>query len=424
MTLRKTSSIAIALFLALTIAATMTNLPLTNAIDIPTYAFITVSPNPVGVGQTVSVIMWLDKVPPTAFGPLGDRWKNFEVSITKPDGKAETLGPLTSDPAGSAYATYTPTQIGTYTFQLKFPGQNITAVNQYFKPSDSMNVTLIVQEEQIQGWPDSALPTEYWTRPISGEYRTWYSIAGNWLGTGFKQAFHSSQYNSSGNFAPYTTAPNAPHIMWTKPVAFGGLIGGEYGDTGTSSYYTGHSYEPKFTPPIIINGILYYNTPDPPDYGFYAVDLRTGETLWWRNTTGEPPPKELGFSQFAGVNYPQLTMGQIYNYISPNQFGGIPYLWSTNTNNWHMYDAFTGNWILSFANATPQLQSIVMGKSGELLAYVLDGTKNWLAMWNSSKAIGPASKYASSVFANTTGQWQWRPLQDIYLTGWMEYNGT
>ena len=38
-----------------------------------------------------------------------------------------------------------------------------------------------------------------------------------------------------------------------------------------------------------------------------------------------------------------LRCGQIYNYISPNQYGGLGYLWTTT---WSMYDAMTGNWIL------------------------------------------------------------------------------
>jgi len=36
----------------------------------------------------------------------------------------------------------------------------------------------------------------------------------------------------SGNaaFAPYTTAPDTAHILWTKPIMYGGIVGGEFGD--------------------------------------------------------------------------------------------------------------------------------------------------------------------------------------------------
>ena len=51
--------------------------------------------------------------------------------------------------------------------------------------------------------------------------------------------------------------------------------------------HSGDAYEGKFSNPVIINGILYYNTGPAP--GFYgplgsnnikAVNLHTGETLW------------------------------------------------------------------------------------------------------------------------------------------------
>lgn len=64
---------------------------------IPTWAYISVMPNPVGVGQTTFLGFWIDKVPPTAYQEYGDRWHNFKVTVTKPDGTTETLGPFTSN---------------------------------------------------------------------------------------------------------------------------------------------------------------------------------------------------------------------------------------------------------------------------------------------------------------------------------------
>ena len=47
----------------LSMSASMMLMPTTNAHtpawEIPTYAYITAAPNPVGVGQTVNVYMWL-----------------------------------------------------------------------------------------------------------------------------------------------------------------------------------------------------------------------------------------------------------------------------------------------------------------------------------------------------------------------------
>ena len=39
-------------------------------------------------------------------------------------------------------------------------------------------------------------------------------------------------------------------------------------------YYSYLSYEGMFNPPIIMNGQLYYNIANPPEYGFVDVDLQ------------------------------------------------------------------------------------------------------------------------------------------------------
>jgi hypothetical protein len=92
------TAIAFASFLMFAMTFSLVALPAANAHDppwtIPTYAFIEVNPNPVGVNQTAYVNMWLDKVPPTAVMYWGMMWHNFEVTVTKPDGTTETLGPF------------------------------------------------------------------------------------------------------------------------------------------------------------------------------------------------------------------------------------------------------------------------------------------------------------------------------------------
>src|SRR3972149_9668893 len=95
--MNKSKTTVFALLLALTFAVSLVALPTANAHDpawtIPTYAYLAVSPSPVGVDQDVFVVMWIDKVPPTAGGVGGDRWGNYTVKITKPNGDTETLGP-------------------------------------------------------------------------------------------------------------------------------------------------------------------------------------------------------------------------------------------------------------------------------------------------------------------------------------------
>jgi len=409
---------AIALILTMTIAVTLVALPATNAhtppLSIPTWAYLSVEPNPVGVGQVAYVNFWLDKAPPTANAQYGDRWQGFKVTVTKPDGTKADL-PLgshtTSDAVGGSYATYTPTQIGTYTFQFSYPGQTLTAgilnpsgsitnptfIGDYFEPSTSKAVTLTVQQEVIQYFPSTPLPTGYWQRPINSENLDWYTLGGNWLGL-WQQGNGGSSYNASGNFNPYTTAPNSAHIVWTKPLAPGGLIGGEFGGNEYgSSYYQTPQYECKFRG-IIINGVLYYRSVPgsvADAMGWVAVDLRTGQTIWTKNTTAS------------------MLCGQTLSYVSPNQFGGLAYLWSTETTvapntgtTFGMYDAMTGNWILNIVNGTSV--RLVEADDGSLLGYYVNSTDRTLNMWNSTRCIlvGQAPQYYG---ISTAESWMWRP---------------
>jgi outer membrane protein assembly factor BamB len=380
--------------------------------DVATYAYLSVSPNPAGTGQTLQIIMWLNMPPPTAAGPYGDRWQGFEVAVTKPDGTVQTLGPFTSDATGSTYTTLKPDKLGTWTFKMTFPGQRITGydlygfpLDEYYEPSTSLVASVTVQEEPIPETPGAALPTNYWERPIYAENREWSAVAGNWLATGLLGG-----YNASASFNPYTKAPNTAHIVWTKELAFGGVIGGE----DSTSYYQGSSYEYMFSPPVIINGRLYYDTPNPPRYGFHCVDLRTGEEIWWQNSTGQTAVTWMG-----GLSYGGITCGQVYDYESPMQHGGIPYLWSIhgsggwfqyppNPSTYSLYDAFTGNWILDIANASEGV--IVMSPKGEMLVYVLDGVSDTFIMWNSSKNIPPPSQTNPPTSFAGEADWMWRPL--------------
>jgi hypothetical protein len=273
----KTKISTITLILVLAISATLIALPNTSAHDpawtIATYAYVEAFPNPIGIDQTTYIGFWLDKLPPTAIGNYGVRWHNMKVTITKPNGETEVLGSFDSDQAGGAWTTYVPDQIGTYKVVGEFPGQTIAVENPYpgiaaidigeafindTYTGSSATTYFVVQEEQITtAYPSNPIPNEYWTRPINSMNREWYSIGGNWLGLGVTVFGDTGTYDQNGNFNPYTIAPNSAHVVWTRPIAFGGQIGGEFGDTDTALYATGTAYEPKFSP-VVLQGILYY----------------------------------------------------------------------------------------------------------------------------------------------------------------------
>ena len=384
--------------------------------QVTTYAYINVAPNPSGLGQTVNVGFWIQIPPPTASGAVGDRWHNLTVTVTHPDGTKETLGPFTTDDTGGTHTDYTPNQVGNYTFVMTFGGQILTGENgaaknneyigDYFLPSTSPSVTLSVQQQPVPQISTVPLPTSYWTRPVQSGNGLWYTITGNWLGLGLHSFANTGMYNITGDYNPYTTSPKTAHILWTKPVAFGGLVGGEFGGTDTSNYYSTSQYEPKWAP-IIMNGVMYYEQyPGSSTYpaGWVAVDLRTGQTLWSYNSTQT------------------LRCGQLLQYVSPNQYGTTAYLWSTGNPlgaslssttiltglTYNLYDAMTGNYVLSIVNGTSM--TLTEDQGGDLVGYFVNTTianKPTLNMWNSTQAIlYPNSQYIPGV---TIANWQWRP---------------
>jgi len=361
MLLKKTKVlINLALVLMLTVAVFMANVPSIKAasVNLETIAFVALTPNPAGVGQSVGVSLWVVPIPPTP----KDVFHDFEITITKPDNTTETIGPLASSLVGSRYFTFTPNSVGTYYFQLTYPGESFANGTVNYLPATSPEVALIVQQQPIPDHSDTPLPTGYWDRPISGMNREWWSISGNWLMRSYNATYRA--FDSVAAFNPYTSAPESAHVVWTKELAIGGLAGGEF---GSESYFSGLSYEPKLIPPVIINGRLYYNvypsTVALP--GFVCVDLSTGEELW----------KNDDYT---------ITCAQLYHYISGNESGVVPYLWSIDTT-YRMFDASTGDLILSFANASTG--TVVYGDDGTMFVYVIDGVNNWLAKWNSTRAF-------------------------------------
>ncbi len=400
---KKICLLSLVLLMATAVLAT---LPFSAAHDpawtFPTYTYLSVAPNPVGVNQQVLVYAWLRYAPLTAVGPFGDRWHGITVEVTKPDGTKETLGPSSSDPVGGTWWMYTPSMQGIYKFQASFAGQTLAGDNlhptdkqgrefigDYFEPSTSRTLELTVQANPIDTFPESPTPMDYWTRPINAQHREWWTISGNWLGPVDRMI---------ATVSPYTTAPDSAHILWAKPLATGGLVGGEY---GTYSYFVGEAYEGKWSPPLIMNGRLFYNlypgdahwaslsqnyTVRPLSPGFVAVDLRTGEEIWRNNDD-------------------RISFGQIYMFDSPNEHGAMTYLWAVSGTTWKAYDPYDGKWVFTIENVpAAAARAQIAGPKGEILRYALDAKTSTLALWNNTaipRLVGapPGMERA----------WLWRP---------------
>jgi len=425
----KTKAIAITLFLVLTIAASLiTFLPTVSArlYYYTTYVYCAVNPNVIGVNQEVLLQWWTADMPPD-IGEIeaaaGERaaWYDIGWYLTDPEGNTETLTIEKTDPVGAAWTLYTPTQVGTYTLQAWFHDvwKNTTADQRFYGAAESAEVTFTVQEEQIQPWPESPLPTGTWTRPINTASRDWYQLAGNWLGGDFQHYPAGASGGITDRFVG-GLGPESPHILWTKPYYVGGLMDEQFGSIG---YQTAHYQGIQLSNPLIINGKMYYNYRADAHHteGYMIIDLYTGETLLYVNDT-------------------LPSRGQIYNYESPNQHGGYAYMWKTSgvtlpegdisqsgKQTWEMLDAYTGYSICKVANVSFGRMFWwfviggfgVYGKDGSLCNYELNNLAPfgatepayYLQVWNMSAIPSMLGDVVG------TSAWQWRPSGGAFGTG-------
>jgi FOG: WD40-like repeat len=418
------SKIAIALLIISSISASAFLIPSsfahTPSWNIPTFAYINAAPNPVGVGQKASIIMWIgDTYDPSSLLSNTYRFRGYQLTITAPDGTVtKQTFDYVSDPTSAQPYQFSPTQTGTYNLTFTFPGQAITAsnddpnsayVNDTYLPS-SASTTLTVQDEQVASLPSNPLPTEYWTRPIYGTNPNWYSVSSNWLGSGapgysgFSMMASNQQSNPGDAVGPLTS-----HVMWTKSLQSGGVVGGNNTAIAGDTYFEGSAYNQRFQNPIILDGKLYYTEPfsfagassGPTD----CVDLQTGKVIWSR------------------TDVPALSFGYIYDVQDPNQHGVYPpiliqsvggnFLYGAASVTWVGYDADTGNKMFTVTDVPSG--TTMLGPNGEHLILILKnyGTTakpNWyLQEWNSSKLWEPDYSGASTsppiVPVTTNGTW-------------------
>jgi hypothetical protein len=360
------------MLLALAIGTIATLQPLTvkaETTTMKTYAISDAIPNPVGVGEETLLKCGItEALASAAYG-----WTGITITVVKPDGTTETLGPFTTDSTGSTYTTYIPNQAGTYNLTTNFPEQEMPVDTYNYErgamvskgtimQASTATCQLVVTEEPSASYPGHALPTEYWSRPIDAQLREWYSISGNWVS---RPDNSIALYNDD--------APETAHVLWAKDLTTGGLTGGLWGDGQVpAASESGDAYEGKFSNSVILNGVLYYNQYDIGlTNSIVAVDLHTGEQLWVKNDT-------------------TLSFGQVLYFNSYNYDGVFTYLYSVSGTTYTAWDPFDGKWCFTFTNVPSSSGTVnavrAFGPSGEILFYVYDLTKGWMALWNSTLA--------------------------------------
>jgi hypothetical protein len=390
----------IALILLLTLSATITfaaQFEVHAAIDMPTFLFVTASPNPVGVGQIVYVGITFSKPPPTSQGATGDLFDGITLDIIDPDGHKTTHGPYLASQAAGVTFTFTPDKVGNYTMQAFYPGQVLTGTNPLnptkgtlnsqligsrMLPSQSNIKTLTVREEAVGPiYQTPPLPTEFWTRPIYATNWNWGEIGSNWFGLASQGA-----YDASGNVRPFGTAPNSAHIVWTKSTQFGGQPGSPLKSDSSTAYSSVSLIQTYFHPICILNGILYHNvydgSPNSNLLGWRAIDVHTGKVLW------DKPAGKSGIETIA--------WGQIVNYNNYQEFGSNAFLYSSpgaggafsSAANWMgIYDAYTGNFLANVTNTISASRVIDYDADlgGAVVGYYVSGGN--LCMYNYTNLI-------------------------------------
>ena len=376
----KATTITISVFLMLAVAISLA-LPTANAQTArKTYAFISATPNPVGVGQQVLLHVGISQQTPSTYL----QWKDLSVTITDPDGHTTTLAGINTDATGGTGRNFVPDIVGTYQLQTHFPEQEMSG--QLYAASDSEVIDLVVQNDPVPYWPGIPLPTEYWTRPINAQFFEWATIAGNWL-----RPAGSYDMPPIPKYHPYNDdAPNTAHILWTKQYVEGGLTGGALGNV---QYEMGDAYVGKFLGSVIIDGVLYYNQfqsqgGSAVEQPVVAVDLKTGEELWVRNW-----------------NNSRLAFGQVYFFDGFNYHGAFAYLWTTSGSTWDAYDAFSGRWVYRLTNVPSGWN--LYGPKGEIIRYTVNINAGTISMWNSSKAVNPQT-------GGAVGDGSWDAIGNTY----------
>jgi outer membrane protein assembly factor BamB len=404
---KKITTIGLILLMIIATVSLTTGGLLANAQPPPimkaTTAYCGLIPDAVGVNQEVLIHLGImSTTAGTAFG-----WEGLTVTVTAPDGTTQTLGPFTTDSTGGTGTSFTPTQVGTYKFQTNFPEQPVPVpffdfnMGLFFPPgstflaSTSEIIELVVSEEPIERYPDLPLPTEFWSRPVDQQQRSWGSIAGNWLGVG------RTEYLSS----PYNDGPETAHVLWAKPYTAGGLAGGATGEHGMED---GDAYEGKWPTPVVMNGVLYYRRYGESIFGFpmndhlgvVAVDLRTGEELWMKE----------------GMDF---DFGQLYYFDGHNYHGVYDYLWDVTGSTWDAYDPFTGDWEWGMTDVPDGIR--YTGANGEFFILVTDFANGWMALWNQS-ALG-LQEAAKDFFDPVWAQGSWgRNIKNKVINASMAYS--
>jgi hypothetical protein len=373
-----------------------------------TVAYMSITPNPIGVGQQVLVNMWCS--PGMAHYTY---MQGYKVTIQKPDGTTEVIGPFNSYLGDTtAWFQYVVDQVGTYKFKFEQPGTYVPAgvyaarpgelttpdytlgASLYYTASSTDWQELTVQQEWINSWPSAPLPTDYWTRPVTPEHREWWPILGNYP---FSSAYYYPNgrvlYASNYRYTAYVQAPNTAHVVWRRQGNIGGLIGGyayqysSYSGGGTPSIiYAGRCYQTLTKQvPTYVNGSLILW----PTTVWECYDLRTGQVYW----------------DIQGVTAPTNILYEIGTIAATEQMeasrGYSVYLVAISGGRLYKYNPYTGAATLNISLPSYITSSTIYNNDLVYSVQTINATANNYRLLNWSM-LGSSTDFTSRIGSNIT----------------------
>jgi outer membrane protein assembly factor BamB len=391
----------------------------TDHTNVDIKVFLSARPNTVGLGQEILINFW------TSPAPGANRmYHDYTISVTDPNGKSTTFKMDSYVADGTNWCPWVFDQVGDWTITFDYPGEyfapgryidgalssatsggTVYADGVTIKPASARPVTIHVQNDVVPSWPESPLPTDYWTRPVDEINREWWPILGGypWFGPAtddplWNELYPNTNptYNSAYAFTPWVSGPESAHIVWKRQYQLGGLMGGDLG--GASSVWAGVGtwYQ---VPNIILQGRGYHSYSKPgsanPSVQTYweCYDIRTGEVLWERELfSGEIAPNIIEYG------------GRVDTVPGEKLKPEIPALLSISNGYLRKYDPYSGAMIANVSIA-PMTGS---GGTYYMNGYVLGvqdlgadaGAERYrLINWTT---LGSSANFASRIVSNTT----------------------
>ncbi len=296
---------------------------------VPTKAFLSYRPNPVGLNQQFLINMWVTPAP-----GAGRYHPAYKLTITKPDGTKDIITMDSYIADGTAWLEYVADQVGEWTLKFDFAGTYFPAGNYpvvagsafmattnyqryttsgYYLPDSTETQKLTVQQDMVWSLQPVPLPNDYWVRPVQVENREWWPILGDYPWFGPAQKSSQAQwdamypntnkyYNRGQYFVPWVQGPNSAHVVWKRQGDFGGLVGAGYAKENYVWPNTGYGNEPTIifqgrayemvtkVLPTTVNGTVENIAQD----AWQCYDIRTGEVYWEQTGVPEPTYIEYG----------------------------------------------------------------------------------------------------------------------------------